>query len=386
MGARVLVIDDEEPARYGILRALSQAGYSLEQAQNGREALEKIASFQPDVIVSDINMPEMDGLTLLGKVNEGADPPLVVMITAYGSETMAMEALRLGAFDYLPKPFEIDELRAIVRNAVERQRLLRENRRFDAELRRSYADLVHEKNMASLAVLVGGVAHEINNPLGALQSSVQTAQLAAGKLRAALGAAAPEGAGTANALWALEAALAQSLDACERVSEMVKKLQAFAQLDRAGEERSSLHAGLDSAMELLRYRTSGGITIVRDYGELPEYQHTSRDLNLAFLNLLQNAVEAIERAGGQGEIKVGTRLEGGAIRISVSDTGGGIEPEAAGRLFEPGFSTKGERVGFGLGLAICDRVVRSRGGRIEVESTPGRGSTFTVVLPEPRRE
>jgi signal transduction histidine kinase len=383
MQARVLVIDDEEPARYGITRALAQQGYALEQAQNGREALDKIAALKPDVIISDINMPEMDGLTLLRKVNEATEPPLVVMITAYGSETMAMEALRAGAYDYLPKPFEIDELRAIVRNAAERQRLLAENRRIDAELRRSYADLVHEKNMSSLSVLVGGVAHEINNPLGALQSSVQTAQLAAAKLRAAL--AGQPGAG-ANALAALESALAQSLEACERVSATVKNLQAFAQLDRAGEERSSLHAGLDSAIELLRYRTACGITVVRDYGDAPQDRRSTRELNQAFLNLLQNAVEAIERAGGSGEIRVSTRAENGAIRIAVSDTGTGIDAPALARIFEPGFSTKGGRVGLGLGLAICDRVVRGRGGRIEVESAPGRGSTFTIVLPAARAE
>src|SRR5688572_20882248 len=125
--ARVLIVDDEAAARYGITRALESQGYSLEEASNGREALDLIRRFSPDVIVSDINMPEMDGLTLLREVKSSdARSPLVVLITAYGSEGVAIEALRAGAYDYLAKPFELDELRAVVRNAVGQKQLRRD--------------------------------------------------------------------------------------------------------------------------------------------------------------------------------------------------------------------------------------------------------------------
>ena len=376
MTPRVLVVDDEEPARYGITRALATQGYALEQAADGGEAIERIARFRPDVIVSDINMPGMDGLTLLRKVNAAPEPPLVVLLTAYGSEAVAMEALRAGAYDYLPKPFEVEELRAIVRNAVERQQLLQENRRIDAELRRSYADLVQAKNLAALTGLVAGIAHEINSPLGALQANLQTIRSAVDKLRSGTAAA-----GFEAALAATYAASGQCREACERVSAIVKNLSQFAQLDRADLRRVQLHEGLESALELLRYRFEAGIALVRDFGPLPEVECRPRDLNQVFLNLLQNAIEAIERHSGEREIRVQTRCEAPWVRVAIMDTGCGIRPEELAHLFEPGFTTKGLKVGLGLGLPICDRIIRDHGGRIEVASALGQGSTFTVFLP-----
>ncbi len=376
MAPKVLVVDDEEAARYGITRALSTQGYALEQAADGAAAVEEIARFRPDVIVSDINMPGMDGLTLVRKVNEVPEPPLVVLVTAYGSEAVAMEALRAGAYDYLPKPFEVDELRAIVRNAVDRQQLLAENRRIDAELRQSYADLVQAKNLAALTGLVAGIAHEINSPLGALQANLQTIQSAVDKLRSGAAAAGPEA-----ALAATFAAAGQCREACERVSAIVKNLSRFAQLDRADFRRVQLHEGLESALELLRYRFEEGIELARDFGELPEIDCRPRDLNQVFLNLLQNAIEAVERNGGKREICVRTRCEAGWARVAIVDTGCGIRPENLPHIFEPGFTTKGLKVGLGLGLPICDRIIRDHRGRIEVASSPGQGSTFTVFLP-----
>jgi signal transduction histidine kinase len=99
------------------------------------------------------------------------------------------------------------------------------------------------------------------------------------------------------------------------------------------------------------------------------------------LNLLQNAIEAVERNGGKREICVRTRCEAGWARVAIVDTGCGIRPENLPHIFEPGFTTKGLKVGLGLGLPICDRIIRDHRGRIEVASSPGQGSTFTVFLP-----
>ena len=379
MLSRVLVVDDEEAARYGIARALATQGYELEAASGSLEALEKIESFRPDVVVSDINMPGMDGLTLLRKLKEVPRSPLVVLVTAYGSEAVAMEALRAGAYDYLPKPFEVDELRAIVRNAVERQQLLEENRRKDAELRQSYADLVQAKNLAALTGLVAGIAHEINSPLGALRANLQTIQTAAEKLRGSFEAGGA--AGSEVALAAMYTAAGQCQEACGRISAIVKNLGRFAELDRADFRRAQLHEGLESAIELLRYRLQEGIELVRDFAELPEIECRPRHLNQVFLNLLQNAVEAIERNGGKGRISIQTGWETDWARVAISDTGCGIRPEDLERIFDPGFTTKGLKVGLGLGLPICDRIIRDHRGRIEVVSRPGQGSTFTVYLP-----
>ena len=149
---KILVIDDEEAARYGIVRALSSQGYEIQEASDGDQALETIQQFQPDVVLSDINMPAMDGLSLLkhlqAQAKDEAEVPLVVLITAYGSEEVAVKALRLGAYNYISKPFEIADLRVIIRNAVDKQRLLRENRRYLSRLQQTLA--------GSSGFLVGG--------------------------------------------------------------------------------------------------------------------------------------------------------------------------------------------------------------------------------------
>jgi signal transduction histidine kinase len=367
---KVLIIDDEEAARYGIRRALGNQGYELDEAGDGVAALARLDTYQPDVIISDINMPGMDGLTLLRHLNRRKEPPLVVLITAYGSEAVAAEALRAGAYDYLAKPFDVEALRAAVRNAVDQQRLRR-------ELRQSQAALAHAEKMASLGRLVAGVAHEINTPLGVLQSNTNTMARAAGKLAASLA----EHAEARRYLELITSTAGLAGQACERISQIVGNLKLFARLDEAEIQQARLHEGLESTLTLLGPQIGADIEIERAFGELPEVSCAPRQLNQVWLHLLLNAVEAIRRAGRKGTIRVETRVEDGAAKVAIEDNGCGIPPENLDRIFDPGFTTKGVKVGTGLGLPICFQVVREHGGRIEVESRPNGGARFTVVLP-----
>src|SRR5947209_7285282 len=126
---RVLVVDDEEAARYGTRRALASAGYEIEEAGSVEEARSAVGIHKPDLILLDVNLPGASGLDYLREISEGEDEwkPLVVMVTAYGSERKAVEAIKTGAYDYLSKPFEIEDLRLVVKNALETVRLRREN-------------------------------------------------------------------------------------------------------------------------------------------------------------------------------------------------------------------------------------------------------------------
>ncbi len=386
---KVLIIDDEEAGRFGLRRALSTQGYELEEAADGLSGWDKIESFRPDVIVSDINMPGMDGLTLLQRVNQAEEPPLVVLITAYGSEQIAAEALRRGAYDYVAKPFEIAELRRAVSSAIDKQRLLRENRYYVRELQRMYEELkesqaarVQAEKMASLGRLVAGVAHEINNPLGVLQSGTGTVELAARKIGEWCREQPPETAARVRDLVEiLTTTAAQSRAAAERIHAVVTNLRQFAQLDRADVRRVDVHEGLNSTLRLLEHELSQHADIVKEYGELPEIDCRPRELNQVFMNLLLNARDAIEQTSRRGEIRIRTSCEGEAVRIEIADTGCGIPPENLDKIFDPGFTTKGVRVGTGLGLPICHQIIRAHHGRIDVSSEPGSGAAFTVSLP-----
>ncbi len=372
---KVLVIDDEEAARYGITRALTHQGYSIEEAADGIIALTAIQQFQPDVVVSDINMPGIDGLTLLRRLNEQREPPLVVLITAYGSERIAIEALRAGAHDYISKPFDVEELRLVVAGAIEKKRLLR-------ELAASQTARVHAEKLASLGRLVAAVAHEINNPLGALLSSVDTIRRAAARIQDWCGHQPAETSEEVRgALEALAAVTAQSQSACGRIDAVVTNLRRFAQLDRADVQRTSVHSGIEDTLHLLRYEFGEGVRVETEFGELPEIDCAPRDLNQLFMNLLLNSKRAIDQAGRPGVIRVRTWTAGDTLKIQISDNGCGIAPENIDSVFDPGFATQGGRVGTDLGLPICQQIARAHNGRIDVESRAGEGTHFTVTLP-----
>lgn len=147
----ILLVDDEESARYGMRRALASFTESIIEAANGKEAVELARKEEPDLIIMDIAMPEMDGFEALENIRQHMrkQPPLVIMVTAHGSEKIAVEAMKKGAYDYLAKPYEVDELRLVARNALERISLEQENQRLAEELkkREGYGEIIgsHEK-------------------------------------------------------------------------------------------------------------------------------------------------------------------------------------------------------------------------------------------------
>jgi signal transduction histidine kinase len=389
IAARVLIIDDEEAARYGIRRALETQNYILREACDGAAALDLIAGFSPDVIISDINMPVMDGLTLLQHVNREEDRALVILITAYGSEEVAIEALRRGAYDYLAKPFNIEALRASVRNAVDNRRLIQQNRAYNRQLvdtleqlKRSQAALVQAEKIGSMGKLVAGVAHEINTPLGVLKSATDTIERATQRFLESFEKQAPET--VASLKWLVDllgTTVDQSHAACERIEHIVTKLRTFAQLDRAEYQRAHIHEGLESTIALLGHEMEG-IEVQCDYGEIPEIDCSPQQLNQVFMNLLLNAIDAIRQSdSAKGSIHIATRQEGEFVCVEIEDTGCGIPPENLDKIFDPGFTTKGTQVGTGLGLPICYQIVQGHQGRIEVASRPDQGTRFKILLP-----
>ncbi|RJP70048.1 MAG: sigma-54-dependent Fis family transcriptional regulator [Candidatus Abyssobacteria bacterium SURF_17] len=144
LDSKILLVDDEKSARYGMRRALASLGGKVIEAANGREALGIAEKEEPDLIIMDIAMPEMTGFEALEKLCQMPSPPLIIMITAHGSEKVAVEAMKRGAYDYIAKPYEVDELRMVARNALEKISLERENRRLAEELKKkeSYGEII----------------------------------------------------------------------------------------------------------------------------------------------------------------------------------------------------------------------------------------------------
>jgi signal transduction histidine kinase len=249
------------------------------------------------------------------------------------------------------------------------------------ELRQAQAALVQSEKMASLGTLVAGVAHEINTPVGSINSNGDVMVRALEKLRQILEAAPPEVRNDkqlARTLGVLEGIGKVNQTACERIVRIVRSLRNFARLDEAERKQVNIHEGLDSTLTLVHHELKNRIEVVRDYGEIPEIDCFPNQLNQVFMNMLVNASQAIE---GEGKITITTRASGDWITVAFEDTGVGIHPENLQKIFDPGFTTKGVGVGSGLGLAICYKIVNEHGGKIDVESEVGRGTTFTITLP-----
>ena len=251
------------------------------------------------------------------------------------------------------------------------------------EVREKQAQLVQSEKMAALGNLVAGIVHEINNPLAALSCSNATANRLVSRMKDNLTDCEKSPntftpARLHRLLEQIEAVGQTTQAAAHRIMGIVSSLRSFAGLDRAAQDRVDIHEGLESGVTLLQHLLVGRITLQRDYGAIPPMMCRPSQLNQVFMNLLVNAIEAIQHSG---DIVIRTHTRGEFVAVEISDNGTGIAPENLGRIFDPGFTTKGVKVGTGLGLAIAHRIVEEHQGKIEVESELGKGSTFRVLLP-----
>ena len=250
-------------------------------------------------------------------------------------------------------------------------------------LQETQAELVQTQKMASLKHLVAGVAHEMNNPLGALQSCVMTIEQASNIIMQAIknggindiaDAATKPG----KALSLILNSAGVSKNPLTRIAAVVKSLKNFALLDQAEVKEVNLHDGIDSTLDLLSIHFKDRIKVIREYGTLPPVNCFARDINQVFMNLLTNAIEAID---GTGTITITTRHEGNFVTFSISDTGHGIPKENLTRIYDPGFTTRGVGVGTGLGLAIVHSIIETHRGTVDVVSEVGEGTTFSITIP-----
>jgi two-component system, NtrC family, sensor kinase len=246
---------------------------------------------------------------------------------------------------------------------------------------REMVDAVNSAKLTTLGLLVAGVAHEVNTPLGALASNHDVLKRALGKLQEILADEVVdehELGEVRRIVRALDGILRVNDLAMTRVGELVGSLRSFGRPDRADRDTVDVHDGIETALTLLRHRLEGRITIDRDFGDLPAVECFPQQLHQVFMNLLLNAVQAVE---GGGLVRVRTRQEGDHVVVEVEDTGPGIRADLLERIFEPGFTTKGNRVGMGLGLLIARQVVDRHGGSLEAGNRNEGGARFRVRLP-----
>ncbi len=436
--AKLLIVDDDGFSLNMLKHILEQGGYEVCSAPNGSVALEIARTNKPDLIITDVLMPVMDGFELCRRCK--ADPELEYLpIILYSSDYTTTEdqqlGLGVGASRYLIKPSPPDILYNAVEELLAEQKQVvkpqTESMQFDEEMKllRSYnevlfnklqakmqelertisehqqaedalkamqAQIIQQEKMASIGQLAAGVAHEINNPMGFITSNLTSLGKYAERLDSYIAAlqqslfACPQHQGLDELdklrqklkvdyiISDVNELINESLDGANRVRRIVQDLKSFSRVDQAEETHANLNDCLETTINIAWNELKYIATLNRQFGEIPEIVCNPQQLNQVFLNLLVNAAQAMEQ---QGTITVRTWVEPGWVCVSVADTGKGIPEEVKKRIFEPFYTTKPAGKGTGLGLSISADIIHKHHGEIAVESELGKGTTFTVRLP-----
>jgi signal transduction histidine kinase len=309
---------------------------------------------------------------------------LVMLYTLERRFTEDHKLLRIYSRDLEDKSAQLEQYAHTLEDRVaERTRDLdaknRELVKTLEELQNTQQQLIMSEKMASLGNLVAGVAHEVNNPVGAIHSAADVSGRAIGILSEHVGGETDTKSGRVRkALDVLRDSNAVIRTATQRVAEIVRSLRTFSRLDEAEYQETKLEEGLDSTITLVQHETKKRIEIVRDYGDTPRIPCYPNELNQVFMNIMMNAIHSIE---GHGRIAITTRNDAENVYVSIKDTGEGISKQDLSRIFDPGFTTKGVGVGTGLGLSITYNIVKKHHGSIDVKSEPGGGTEFIVTLP-----
>lgn len=435
--SNILIVDDDVLSRELLGHALLAAGYLVQHAINGAVALEMAHSSLPDLVITDVMMPVMDGFELCRQCKSDQtlkNVPIILYSSDYIDVQEQQLGLELGASRYLLKPSTPELLIGMVEEVLEEKRKSiqsDEGKQLDEEMRllRSYNEvlfnkleakmhelqatilehkkseetlkamqgqIIQQEKMASIGQLAAGVAHEINNPVGFITSNLTSLAKYAERLdsyiaalqKALHGCPAHPGLDELDTLRQklkidyiindMNELIAESLDGANRVRRIVQDLKSFSRVDQAESAHANLNECLETTINIAWNELKYIATLERQFGDLPVITCNPQQLNQVFLNLLVNAAQAMEK---QGVITVKTWAEPDWVCVSVADTGKGMSKEVQDHVFEPFFTTKPAGRGTGLGLSISVDIVRKHSGEIVVESEPGKGTTFTVRLP-----
>ncbi|MFB0517994.1 MAG: response regulator [Acidobacteriota bacterium] len=358
---KILIIDDEASIRDSCSQVLSKEGYVTETAEDGSIGLEKVRKAKPDLVLVDLKMPGISGMEVLESLKE-LDPDIVsIVITGYATIESAVEAMKLGAYDYIPKPFTPDELRLITRRGLEKRRLLLET----ATLRQEKKQM--EENFISL------VTHELRSPLIAVKQyfDVILDEEISGRLKNKQKEMLGRASQRIDGLMKLVNDWLQMMGIKE--DEIAKRSQDF-----------DLKPLLKEAVELLKplADTSEVALQLKPIDDIPRAHGDKLTIIHIFLNILGNGIK-YNRKGGK--VTVSVREDGELLAVDVADTGMGIPEESLPLIFDQFYRVRGKGtrklIGTGLGLSIARRIVEAHKGQIKVQSTLGQGSTFTVLLP-----
>jgi signal transduction histidine kinase len=405
---RLLYMEDDPAQARLAKKCLERAGYAVDVAVNGVEGLSRLRSRSHSyaAVVVDQTMPEFNGLDVIRAMAAIGPLPPTIMVTGTGNERIAVDAMKLGASDYLVKDLEggfVNVLPLVVRRAIQERRTQLENKELERELAQS-------RKMKAIGQLATGIAHEINTPNQYIGDNARFLHDAFQRIDSVLDdyerflEAAKNHQVTDELIAEAEAkirqtdldyltaeipqAIRQSLNGVEHVAGIVGAMKEFSHPEAHEKQPVDINHVIENTIMLCSNEWKYVAEIVTDFDDrLPPVECQPSDVNRVILNLLINAAHATAQAthdgaDGKRDIVIRTRCNGPWAEIRVEDSGVGIPPEIRDRVFDLFFTTKEVGKGTGQGLSIAQAiVVENYGGTIDFESEVGRGTTFIVRLP-----
>lgn len=370
----ILVIDDETNICEGIKRALRPQGFIVESANSGQAGLQKIQGGGFGLVLLDVMMPDISGIDLIPAIHK-IDPDIIcIIITGYATVELAIRAIKQGAYNFLTKPFSVDELILAVGQGIEHQRLSLESKRLqsaEADARRLADEKTRLEELDKAKKLFFRLmTHELQAPLSAIQSYLQLMQEEY---------LSPE---------QHQEVLQKCMVRLEEEKKLIGDLMELGRLQAIGPPPDLAPVQLDNTLkevagELASQAGQKNLHVTIEIQEqLPAVNGSPKLFKSLWENLLGNAIKYTLPGG---TVTACLRLENGQVVGQVRDTGIGIPVEEQGRLFSEFFRARNAKTlglrGTGLGLVIVKRIVDGAGGSIRVESQEGQGSTFTFNLP-----
>jgi signal transduction histidine kinase len=371
---QVLVIDDEMGPRES-LRMLLKPNYQVYTADNVEAGLRILRDKRPDAVISDIRMPGTSGIDGLRKIREIDPHVAVIMLTGFGALETAKEALRLGANDYISKPFDAREMREVIGRNVERTRIQRTGVNASAEIKELnnhlLKELAQKERLASLGQASAEFVHDLGNPLTIVWGYVQLLAKKLEQSEKENGAANPTSAKELNII-------EQNVRLCR---ELLTMWQSYGSVEASPHKPISITKIVQEVVKGVGpMAVQNGVELHCQICDDPcTLLGDSVQVMRAIQNVIINALQASTE--NKGTVTVSCECKDFYADIRVEDTGYGITQAQLAKIFDPYFTTKQSKSGTGLGLYITKKVVEDHNGSIKVDSTPQVGTTFTIRLP-----